>query len=74
MTTKMTGVPVADGPVTPNLSVLAEPLVAAAGTQEVEPTGMGGRLTGLTKQMPETVLNLEVSDGASCAADPGWSP
>jgi hypothetical protein len=48
MTTKMIDVEPAEGPAQPDLSALAEQLVARARTQGVELTGPGGLLTGLT--------------------------
>jgi putative transposase len=44
------------------LPALAEQLVAAARCRGVELTGPGGLLTGLTKQVPETALDVELSD------------
>jgi len=41
---------------------LAEQLVAAARTQGLALTGPGGLLTGLTKQVPETALEVEMSE------------
>jgi transposase-like protein len=78
----MSGVQAEDNPVTPDLSVLAEPLVAAARTQGAELTGSGGLLTGLTKRVLETVLDVELSHhlgaltelGTSRSANPGRSP
>jgi transposase-like protein len=49
-------------PAAPDLSTLADQLVAAARTQGVELTGPGGLLTGLTKQVLETALDVELSD------------
>ena len=49
-------------PPAPDLSALAEQLVAAARRQGVELTGPGGLLTGLTKQVLETALDVELSD------------
>src|SRR3954452_11232123 len=48
--------------VTPDLSELADRLVAAARTSGVEPTGPGGLLTGLTKQVLETALEVELTE------------
>jgi transposase-like protein len=62
MTTKITDVQQGDGSATPDLSVLADQLVAAARTRGVELTGPGGLLTGLTKQVLETALDVELSD------------
>ena len=59
MTTKMAGVHAQDSPVTPDLSVLAEQLVAAAHPQGAE---------------LDIMLDLELSDGAGRVADPGRSP
>jgi hypothetical protein len=78
----MSGVQAADDPVTPDLSVLAEPLVAAAPTQRAELTGSGGLLTGLTKRVLETVLDVESGHhlgaltelGTSGSADRGRAP
>jgi transposase-like protein len=46
----------------PGLAVLAERLVAAARTQGVQLTGPGGLLTGLTKQVLETALQVEMAE------------
>jgi transposase-like protein len=46
----------------PDLSALAEQLVAAARTRGVELTGPGGLLTGLTKQVLETALSTELDE------------
>jgi transposase-like protein len=46
----------------PGLAVLAERLVAAARTQGVQLTGPGGLLTGLTKQVLETALEVEMAE------------
>src|SRR6478609_4298058 len=62
MTTKMIGVEPAEGPVQPDLSAVAEQLVAAARTQGVELTGPGGLLTGLTRQVLETALGVELDE------------
>src|SRR3954452_10200533 len=48
--------------VTPDLSELADRLVAAARTSGVEPTGPGGLLTGLTKQVLEAALEVELTE------------
>jgi transposase-like protein len=45
----------------PDLEDLAEQLVAAARTRGVELTGPGGLLTGLTKQVLETALEVEMT-------------
>jgi len=44
------------------LGVLAEGLVAAARAQGVQLTGPGGLLTGLTKKVLETALQVEMAD------------
>ena len=46
----------------PDLSVLADQLVGAARSQGVELTGPGGLLTGLTKQVLETALDVEMTE------------
>jgi len=46
----------------PDLSVLADELVAAARGQGVELTGPGGLLTGLTRRVLETALEAEMAD------------
>jgi putative transposase len=46
----------------PDLSVLAEQLVATARTRGVELTGPGGLLTGLTRQVLETALETELGE------------
>jgi putative transposase len=46
----------------PDLSELADQLVAAARTSGVELTGPGGLLTGLTKQVLETALDVELTE------------
>jgi len=46
----------------PGLAVLAERLVEAARTQGVQLTGPTGLLTGLTKQVLETALNVEIAE------------
>ena len=46
----------------PGLGLLAEQLVAAARTHGVQLTGPGGLLTGLTKQVLETALQVEMAD------------
>jgi putative transposase len=50
-----------EGPM-PDLSVVADQLVAAARRQGVELTGPGGLLTGLTKQVLETALDVELTE------------
>jgi len=62
MTTKITDVQQGDGSATTDLSALADQLVAAARTQGIELTGPGGLLTGLTKQVLETALDVELSE------------
>ena len=62
MTTKMSDVEPAEGPVQPDLSALAEQLVAAARTRGVELTGPGGLLTGLTRQVLESALGAELDE------------
>jgi transposase-like protein len=62
MTTKITAVQPEERPAQPDLSALADQLVAAARTQGVELTGPGGLLTGLTKQVLETALDVELSE------------
>jgi putative transposase len=49
-------------PAGPDLSVLADQLVAAARGQGIELTGPGGLLTGLTRQVLETALEVEMAD------------
>jgi len=51
--------PAGDGP---DLSALAEELVAAARGQGVELTGPGGLLTGLTRRVLETALQVELAE------------
>jgi putative transposase len=46
----------------PDLSELADQLVSAARTSGVELTGPGGLLTGLTKQVLETALDVELTE------------
>ena len=46
----------------PDLSELAGHLVAAARSSGVELTGPGGLLTGLTKQVLETALDVELTE------------
>jgi len=60
MTTKITDVRGEPRSPAPDLSALAEQLVAAARTQGVELTGPGGLLTGLTRQVLETALDVEL--------------
>jgi putative transposase len=43
-------------------SKLAEDLVAQAREEGVQPVGLGGLLTGLTKAVVETALEEELSD------------
>ncbi len=62
MTTKMIDMEPAEGRVQPDLSALAEQLVATARTQVVELTGPGGLLTGLTRQVLETALETELGE------------
>jgi putative transposase len=62
MTTKMIDVESAEGPVQPDLSALAEQLVATARARGVELTGPGGLLTGLTRQVLETALETELGE------------
>src|SRR4051812_9620369 len=62
MTTKITDMQQGAGPVAADLSALADQLVAAARTQGVELTGPGGLLTGLTKQVLETALDVELGE------------
>lgn len=51
------------GPVDgPEMTALAEQLVAAARSRGVELTGPGGLLTGLTKRVLETALEVEMAD------------
>jgi hypothetical protein len=49
-------------PAGPDLSLLADELVAAARGQGIELTGPGGLLTGLTRQVLETALEVEMAD------------
>ena len=60
MTTKITDVQDEPRSAAPDLSAQAEQLVAAARTQGVELTGPGGLLTGLTRQVLETALDVEL--------------
>jgi hypothetical protein len=46
----------------PGMALLAERLVAAARPQGVQLTGPAGLLTGLTKQVLETALQVEMAD------------
>src|SRR5215472_5765996 len=62
MTTRMIDVGSAEGPVQPDLSALAEQLVATARTRGVELSGPGGLLTGLTRQVLETALGTELGE------------
>jgi transposase-like protein len=45
-----------------DLAVVAEQLVTAARSQGVELTGLGGLLTGLTRQVLETALDAELDE------------
>ena len=64
MTTKIADVHDDDGSdvagAAPDLSMLAEQLVAASRRQGVDLTGPDGLLTGLTKQVLETALATEL--------------
>jgi putative transposase len=60
MATNITEVQDEQQPVPPDLSAVAEQLVAAARIQGVELIGPGGLLTGLTKQVLETALDAEL--------------
>ena len=62
MTTRITDMQRDAGSGQPDLSVLAVQLVAAARRQGVELTGPGGLLAGLTKQVLETALDVELSE------------
>jgi putative transposase len=62
MTRKLSDVEPAEGPVAPDLSALAEQLVATARTRGVELTGPGGLLTGLTRQVLESALGAELDE------------
>jgi putative transposase len=62
MTTENTHEPSVETPSAPDLSMLAEQLVSAARTSGVELTGPGGLLTGLTKQVLETALDVEMTE------------
>jgi putative transposase len=62
MTTEITKGQAAGEESTPDLSVVADQLVAAARRQGVELTGPGGLLTGLTKQVLETALDVELTE------------
>jgi putative transposase len=62
MTTKMIDAEPAEGSAQPDLSVVAEQLVATGRTQGVELTGPGGLLTGLTRQVLETALETELGE------------
>ena len=46
----------------PGMAALAEGLVAAARAQGVQLTGPGGLLTGLTRQVLETALQVEMAE------------
>jgi len=50
------------GSLGPDLSALAEELVAAARGRGVELTGPGGLLTGLTRRVLETALEVEMAE------------
>jgi hypothetical protein len=66
-----------DSPVTPDLSVLAEQLITAAGTHGVELTGWGVLWTGVRNQVPDELsdhLGALTKLRTSRAADPGRSP
>jgi putative transposase len=65
VTTKITDVQQGDGSTAPDLSALADQLVAAARTQGGELTGPGGLLTGLTKQVLETRVGWLASTAPS---------
>jgi hypothetical protein len=60
MTTEPTEATAAD--VAPDLSSSADQLVSAARSQGVELTGPAGLLTGLTKQVLETALDVELTE------------
>jgi putative transposase len=62
MTTRITDVHHDEPVVTPDLSALAEQLVAAPRTHGVDLAGSGGLLTGLTKQVVETALDVDLSE------------
>jgi hypothetical protein len=62
MTTEITKEQAAQEEPMPDLSVVADQLVAAARRQDVELTGPGGLLTGLTKQVLETALEVELTE------------
>jgi putative transposase len=62
MTTNMIDVQDEQRPAAPDLSALAEELVATARTRGVELTGPGGLLTGLTRQVLETALETELGE------------
>lgn len=62
MTTNMIDVQDEQQPATADLSALAEQLVTTARTQGVELTGPGGLLTGLTRQVLETALEIELGE------------
>jgi putative transposase len=62
MTTRMSDVELGEGSAQPDLSVVAEQLVASARTQGIELTGPGGLLTGLTRQVLESALGAELDE------------
>ena len=62
MTTEINNDESAAGATAIDLSDLADQLVAAARTSGVELTGPGGLLTGLTKQVLETALDVELTE------------
>lgn len=62
MTTEINNDESTAGATAPDLSDLADQLVAAARTSGVELTGPGGLLTGLTKQVLETALDVELTE------------
>ena len=49
-------------PAPPNITAVAEQLVAAARGQGIERTGPNGLLTGLTPQVLQSALEAEVTD------------
>jgi transposase-like protein len=62
VTTEITDEKTAAGMPAPDLSEVAEQLVAAARTSGVELTGPGGLLTGLTRQVLQTALDVELTE------------
>jgi putative transposase len=62
MTTEITDEQTVAGMPAADLSEVAEQLVAAARTRGVELTGPGGLLTGLTRQVLETALDVELTE------------